>query len=527
MKNVARHCQRSVTSHLEPEIARDNGVFLLTNIAMPLENLYAFLIDEIKFNKKTCTRTTKCEIIKLLGLLICAFPHDASSNRHIRSIIDYCLEALRQNFSAKDPDVSIIASCFSCLDRCCHDYEGDVFTAADTKPKLLEYLVKAVSSANQEDVTRFAFARKALRFLQHHASLFQDQIGLHAQKVYIHTFDCLKANKEVLKKHAEDAFLAVVCEISRSLAKHCESGSLGITDSGDPAASSKISILEMPLAKTLQSIVETFLRCIERSDSSPSDVALAVKAFAAMATGVAWLEYLNAFSGDISIVKTLVRSSSSRAAQADASALADDGSAVGGAYRADSSGRQVVHALLAVGAVVEASLMVGSATARQLDAEVLQWINEMAIDVIFNYSRLMVKTQVMAQQALIMCAQALEQQNDVRHTSNFIGGFLDRVVSAAFIRTLSRKERGEGEGNSSGYRALTVTLQEGGGGSGSSEVGGDVAVEAGAAAGDTVAAASSIDSEFTPAETLVVTYLPLWRELFEPQNRCECVRVSE
>ena len=153
----------------------------------------------------------------MLGLLVGAFPYDASTKTIIRDLIDYNIWLLDQNFNpkSKESDMSIIAAVISCLDRCCFYYEEDIFQKSLSKATFYEYLLKAISAANQADVARYAMTRKALRFLKHHSDLFRDLIGKNTSQSYQLVNATHIAGKKGLDKHSEEALLAILSQCSK------------------------------------------------------------------------------------------------------------------------------------------------------------------------------------------------------------------------------------------------------------------------------------------------------------------------
>jgi hypothetical protein len=143
-----------------------------------IEDMYDKLIADLRFNKKTSPKTMKSETLKVLGLLVAAYPTEKATRKHVVKVVEVTNKILDRNFSSGgDADLSIIASAFSCLDRCCHENESTVFTDEETKRILFQYLRQGLSSLQQDDVKRYAIARKALRFLENHAAKLRQYIG--------------------------------------------------------------------------------------------------------------------------------------------------------------------------------------------------------------------------------------------------------------------------------------------------------------------------------------------------------------
>ena len=130
--------------------------------SIDLANMYSTILEDIKFNKKTMTKTVKCECLKMLGLLIEAFPSDPATKQYVAEVIELANWNLDVNFSlgetaGGEPDLSLIASSLSCLDRCCSGgYNHLVFPpqVPARRTRVFQCVLQAISSANQPDVLR-------------------------------------------------------------------------------------------------------------------------------------------------------------------------------------------------------------------------------------------------------------------------------------------------------------------------------------------------------------------------------------
>jgi len=153
-----------------------------------LEHAYKLLIDE--FMGKKPSRGAKCEILKVLGLLLYCFPKTKQTLQYSDKILDICSRTLKLNFTnnsgSKEPELPAIVGAFSCLDRFLQLYPDKYF---DDK-ELWIYIVKALKKAAMEDLFRFAMVGKALRLLKNHANRLQTYIGANSMQAY----DCGKYN---------------------------------------------------------------------------------------------------------------------------------------------------------------------------------------------------------------------------------------------------------------------------------------------------------------------------------------------
>lgn len=142
--------------------------------SFPLESIYTTFIEEIKFNKKM-SKGVHCELLKSLGLLVALYPSAAPTLASIEAILDLADGALKSafNIKGKDPDFPAIAGAFSCLDRCLLHFEERYVNNVD----LWKYLLQAANTSVQEDVSRYAAARKAIKLIKNHSELFINVIG--------------------------------------------------------------------------------------------------------------------------------------------------------------------------------------------------------------------------------------------------------------------------------------------------------------------------------------------------------------
>ena len=114
-----------------------------------MDLLYDFLITEIKQTKYS-SKTIKGETLKLLGLLVHAFPHHPNTLNAIESILSVCESVLQKNFGAVgskgEPELGPIAGAFSCIDRCLFNFE-EKFTNNENLWKNALQTIKATSNA--------------------------------------------------------------------------------------------------------------------------------------------------------------------------------------------------------------------------------------------------------------------------------------------------------------------------------------------------------------------------------------------
>ena len=149
-----------------------------------LGSLFDHLMEEFRASKQS--KGGRCEILKVLGLLVRVFPDHPSIFENIEKLSALCQKQLDLNMSAgtagsgKEPDLPTIAGCFSCVDRCMYDFEDRFRNPA----QLWAQLLMAVSSVLSGDMNRYAVVGKALRLIKNHAGMFRSVLGGNLQKTY-------------------------------------------------------------------------------------------------------------------------------------------------------------------------------------------------------------------------------------------------------------------------------------------------------------------------------------------------------
>ena len=186
LNNILRRCEQA-HSHDDITGNASGGFDDLGRILSPdeinLTTVFSMFVKELQASKKK-SLGMRCELFKLLGLIIAAYFAYESVSSGITTVVELCLHELKKNFSAscKDPELSILAGCFSCLDRCL--FLPQIKVRLENNSDLWEYLLKAVSAVSSNDLTRYAAASKALRLVKHHSKLFRILIGRNSMQTY-------------------------------------------------------------------------------------------------------------------------------------------------------------------------------------------------------------------------------------------------------------------------------------------------------------------------------------------------------
>ena len=286
LKCIFRKCQKTnlSTNNTQRSLSSSSSFSkpinsdLLSAETINLESIYTCLLADLQLNKKSTSKTVKVEIIKLLGLLVGAYPYEQATKIKIENIVNYNTWLLQQNFSAnaKNVDMSIVAAIFSCLDRCCYYYE-DLVIVNEQNIKIIvfyEYLIKAISSADQDDVMRYAMANKALRFLKNHVNLFQNVIILNTEISFDILYKIYNNEKKILDKYSEDALLNFLMSLSSYIVVQYET----------------TSSVDMKLLQVFQNLSRKFIKMFDDTKAHYKSIIVAISALSVMAGGLRILE---------------------------------------------------------------------------------------------------------------------------------------------------------------------------------------------------------------------------------------------
>lgn len=467
--------------------------------SIKLDAVFEFLLTEMKQTKYT-TKTTKGEILKLLGLIVEKYPNAPDTIRYIDSVLSVCDATLKKNFDSKnEPELGPIAGAFSCIDRCLFEFEQKYRNNVD----LWKFLLQTIKATNQSDIHRYAATNKALRLIKHHACLFQTLIGLNAKTTYDILWQCQTAAKESTKKHMDDALYGVLTEIAAFIVTQCEDlrREVGVvvrdsrrgkkngreeTNPGFTAAKEAVRYLFLQFLKTIQ-------------DGNGGDVTHAIISIGCLAPAA--MECLEEGNDLNDILQTIISSGQHFLTEQDVKY--DKSIEEKAIIRLNSNVARIKTLFLsAVISLIYSHSMVAR-TPVYLVEKVRTFIQEFAVDAIMGYSKVWPLTQRSIERTLCQCLHAfarlhvLSKQGQDDMTSSiperkdgqyfvdynmvsFFHGILRSIVSALCVRAVSRKLPEEE------LTSAMVTL-------------------------------SSITGEAD--DHLYNVYLPLWLELIEPRDK--------
>ena len=115
LKNIFRRCgqfQNDTTSSSTSD-AMGSGEDL-SNVLLPekinVVGVFELFFNELRTNKKI-TKGVKCELLKLIGIIVRAYSDHDHVKTRIKALIDLCLFELKRNFSSasNDPDLQTIS----------------------------------------------------------------------------------------------------------------------------------------------------------------------------------------------------------------------------------------------------------------------------------------------------------------------------------------------------------------------------------------------------------------------------------
>jgi hypothetical protein len=421
IKIILKYCQQFGYSE---SLGYPEMVEARTNVLNPenisLAGVYRYLLEDLKHNKKTSTKTVKSELFKVLGLLVNAYPQDDSTTIQVVPIVEYSLWSLDQNFSCgKDVEPSVIAGIFSCLDRIAYCYEGTIFSSTKAKTSVFEFLLKAVSAVKQGDISRFAMSSKALRFLENHSSLFEGLISKNARQTYLLALECYQTKKEGISKHSEGAVLKIVSEISNSISDSVSQ----LAKSADDATALQ-SVIGSEAGQAFSQLLGESLSYINDAVDVhtlvASETSFYAKSIAMISPAVAHLErigYVHEKFGEVAmnIVQTA-------AASVNPSRITSESS-----YSEMPASWSIKHVHL-FGAVVH--LVNESVESTEVPRVILDWLLETMVEALSGYNKLIKKYQSMLTKAFLFLGQAAQK--------SFTTEYLEAFVPTLFLKSVSR-----------------------------------------------------------------------------------------
>ena len=527
LKNIFRRCgqfQNDTTSSSTSD-AMGSGEDL-SNVLLPekinLVGVFELFFNELRTNKKI-TKGMKCELLKLIGIIVRAYSDHDHVKKRIKALIDLCLFELKRNFSSasNDPDLQTISGAFSCLDRCMFFLEGRIILSNNTE--LWEYLLKAISAVSSGDLTRFAVSCKALRLIKHHTDLFRSLLtkNTNASLTYKAVKQCHQTGKAAIIKHSEDAMYGVLTQITLAALRNNAS---------------------KDTKNVLQELFEHSLNVITTAGAGEKDIITAVKGLSAVASCITIL--------DLSSSKNILLKNEKNNNMMNTRGISNDNiSAILGVIYAlisaaeqdyedvndenDETGDGVLQ--LSTGAASRTALFLNSVAnilfavrgSLMANTVILSFLKKSSVDVIVGYSRFHQKQQIIVQKALCLVLYSLEDStyghkvndND-NNNDNYNGGdssgdmvsnsikstssssstsfsssvlvdYLNEIIPALLLRTISRTANGE---NVILNQSLLKILTEGTGSTG------------------TGYGFEALNDRLVPA------YFPLWCEIISPDN---------
>eukprot|EP01035_Chromulina_nebulosa_P020709 gene20709-26847_t len=426
--------------------------------AIRLDMLYDNLITEMKQTKYS-NKTIKGETLKLLGLLVRAFPHHPATLNAIDSILSVCETILHKNFdvvsSKGEPELGPIAGAFSCIDRCLFDFE-EKFTNSEN---LWKYALQAIKATSNAEISRYAATNKALRLIKNHAALFQKIIGLNSKTTYDILFHCHSISKETLKKHMDDALYAVVTEIARYVVANSSLLQQGASDASDSLNKKKKKAKDsVPpelrgAIETVRHLFDTYLKLVQ--DETSGDILYAIRGITCLAP--AGLLCLGDSVSLLDILNTLVNSAEHCLASTELNSMGDvDEVSITRLH--SSKARNKILYLNAITALIYSHSMATNDKALVFPEKLRLFLQEYSVDTVMGYSKVWPKTQVISCRTLCMLMHALcrlqsfHQQstnNSAAHVkeefamTTIFSDYLTVLIPSLFLRTISRKLEGE------------------------------------------------------------------------------------
>ena len=522
LKNIFRRCgqfQNDTTSTSTSDVMGSGED--LSNVLLPekinLVGVFELFFNELRTNKKI-TKGVKCELLKLIGIIVRAYSDHDHVKTRIKALIDLCLFELKRNFSSasNDPDLQTISGAFSCLDRCMFFREGRSILNNNTE--LWEYLLKAISAVSSGDLTRFAVSCKALRLMKHHTDLFRSLLTMNtnASQTYKAVKQCHQTGKAAIIKHSEDAMYGVLTQITLAALRNNASKNA---------------------KNVLQELFEYSLNVLTTAGAGEKDIITAVKGLSAVASCITILDLSSSkkillknekkqnnndgvntrgISNDnVSAILRVIHALIS-AAEQDYEDVNDENDETGDGVLQLSTGAAGRTALFLNSVANILFAVRGSLTA---DPVILSFLQKSSVDVIVGYSRFHQKQQIIVQKALCLVLYSLEDStygdrtsdngddssgdmvlNSIKSSStstssslssSVLVDYLNEIIPALLLRTISRTAIGE---NVILNQPLLKILTEGTGSTG------------------TGYGFEALNGRLVPA------YFPLWCEMISPDN---------
>ena len=508
LKNIFRRCgQFQNDSGSSSTADATDSAEDLSNVLLPekinLVGVFELFFNELRTNKKI-TKGMKCELLKLIGIIVRAYPDHEHVKKRVKALIDLCLFELKRNFTSgsNEPDLPTISGAFSCLDRCMFFPESRIIL--NNNAELWEYLLKAISAVSSGDLTRFAVSCKALRLIKHHTDMFRSLLTkkTNASLTYKAVKQCHQTGKAAIVKHSEDAMYSVLTQITLAAVEN--------TASKDAK-------------NVLQELFDHSLNVLTTAGAAEKEIIIAVKGISAVASCITLLDLSSSkkilqkieknnvtnvrktsddnFSAILGVVHALIS-----AAEQDYEDVNDEN---------EESGDGVLR--LGTGAAGRTSLFLNSVASILFAVRgsftaspaILSFLEKSSVDVIVGYSRFHQKQQIIVQRALCLILYSLDnskygindssgdnvlnsiKSDSLSATSSMLVEYLDEIIPALLLRTISRTASGE---NVILNQSLLQLLTEGTGSTGSG-YGFDALLD-----------------------RLVPAYFPLWCEMMSPEN---------
>ena len=508
LKNIFRRCGQSQNDSGSSSTAdaMDSGEDL-SNVLLPekinLVGVFELFFNELRTNKKI-TKGMKCELLKLTGIIVRAYPDHEHVKKRVKALIDLCLFELKRNFTSgsNEPDLPTISGAFSCLDRCMFFPESRIIL--NNNAELWEYLLKAISAVSSGDLTRFAVSCKALRLIKHHTDMFRTLLTKksNASLTYKAVKQCHQTGKAAIVKHSEDAMYSVLTQITLAAVEN--------TASKDAK-------------NVLQELFDHSLNVLTTAAAAEKDIIIAVKGISAVASCINLLDLSSSkkilqkieknnvtnvrktsddnFSAILGVIYALIS-----AAEQDYEDVNDENKESGDGVLRLSTGAAGRTSLFLNSVASILFAVRGSFTASPV---ILSFLQKSSVDVIVGYSRFHQKQQIIVQRALCLILYSLDnstygindssgnnilksvKSDSLSATSSMLVEYLDEIIPALLLRTISRTASGE---NVILNQSLLRLLAEGTGLTGSG-YGFDALLD-----------------------RLVPAYFPLWCEMISPEN---------
>jgi hypothetical protein len=519
LKNIFRRCgqfQNDTTSSSTSDAmgSGEDLSYVLLPEKINLVGVFELFFNELRTNKKI-TKGMKCELLKLIGIIVRAYSDHDHVKKRIKALIDLCLFELKRNFSSasNDPDLQTISGAFSCLDRCMFFLEGR--TILNNNTELWEYLLKAISAVSSGDLTRFAVSCKALRLMKHHTDLFRSLLTMNtnASLTYKAVKQCHQTGKAAIIKHSEDAMYGVLTQITLAALRNNAS---------------------KDAKNVLQELFEHSLNVLTTAGAGEKDIITAVKGLSAVASCITILDLSSSknillknekknnnvtntrgISNDnitaiLGVIHALIS-----AAEQDYEDINDENDETGDGVLQLSTGAAGRTALFLNSVANILFAVRGSLTS---DPVILSFLQKSSVDVIVGYSRFHQKQQIIVQKALCLVLYSLEDStyghndngydgsgsmvsNSIKTSStstsssslssSLLVDYLNEIIPALLLRTISRTAIGE---NVILNQSLLKILTEGTGSTG------------------TGYGFEALNGRLVPA------YFPLWCEMISPDN---------